>query len=347
MDRLRLSSPTHTRRTRTLYSTVATATVLLLLLCFPPEASGQSNPFISTEQNGSGAEAGEAADRSTSERGSQSSGKNVFSDFTTFGVVVPNWLTEFQRTLYSRISSSFDAVDRSGFASPAFLLLLFFAFLYGLLHALGPGHRKTVLFSYFLARGAPVRTGVAAGLGMALLHGASATAVVLVIYYLLQGALLVGLERTEHAMQLLTFGLLALFGVFMLTRTFFHLLSKRHGHSDATAKQPATGRGGGDRNTLVLILLSGTLPCPGAATILIFAISLGLLEMGLAVVFAMSLGMGATLAGIAMLTLGGRRLLLTSGAAAGRWRNFLHHGVELLGYALVTAFGLLMFLALA
>ena len=347
MARLLLTSPTHTGRQRAFYQAAVTTAVLLLLLCIPPEVSGQGNPFISTEHNGANTEAEEGGGSSADGKGAESTGEHVVSGFSGIGVAVPNWLTEFQRELYSRISGSFDAVHHSGFASPAFLMLLLFAFLYGLLHALGPGHRKTVLFSYFLARGAPVRTGVAAGLGMALLHGASAAAVVLVIYYLLQGALLVGLERTEHTMQLVTFGLIALFGIFMLTRTFFHLLSRHHRHSDAKTGQPPPGRGNGDRSTLVLILLSGTLPCPGAATILIFAISLGNLEMGLAVVFAMSLGMGATLAGIAMLTLGGRRLLLLSGAAAGRWRSYLHHGVELLGYALVTAFGLLMFLALA
>jgi ABC-type nickel/cobalt efflux system permease component RcnA len=262
-------------------------------------------------------------------------------------------------------------VRQQGPGSPAFLLLLLFAFLYGLLHALGPGHRKTVLFSYFLARGVPLRTGVAAGLSMALLHGASAIAIVLFIYYILRGALLIGLQQTETIMEQATFGLIALFGAFMLIKALLHLFHSGNAHeagseessaeaaaaADAAAGSAAAASGGRDTSTsaassgrrdtgtAVLVLFSGLLPCPGAAMILLFALSLDMLGLGLLTVIAMSLGMGVTLAAVALVTLGGRRLLLPKPGGDGKRIAVLHHAVEAAGYMLVTLIGVFMYLA--
>jgi ABC-type nickel/cobalt efflux system permease component RcnA len=361
-----------------------------LPLCLPLPLAAQGNPFLSTGEGAGQAQSAEEAQsagqaqsaagesrregaardgavREDDARGGDSPGRLT--------AVLPNWLTRLQRELYGRISGSFDTVRSDGFASPAFLLLLLFAFLYGLLHALGPGHRKTVLFSYFLARGAPARTGVAAGLGMALLHGLSAVAVVLSIYYLLRGALLIGVQRAERVMELTTFGLIALFGLVLLVRTIVHLISSHRHSAEHTAEAegsapgpadnpqaqgaraevgPASdarsgrGRGGGesDRGTLLMILFSGSLPCPGAAMILLFALSMEMLALGVAVIAAMSLGMGVTLSAVALLTLGGRRLLLPEQAAGGAKAAFLHHAAELAGYGLVAAIGMVMFLSL-
>jgi ABC-type nickel/cobalt efflux system permease component RcnA len=331
------------------------------------------------ETRGAGAAAGSAS------KGGSGGGARGGSGGSRLGGLlrsaVPRWLTDLQRSLYSRISGSFQTVREAGAASTAFAVLLSLAFLYGLLHALGPGHRKTVLFSYFLARGAPVRTGVTAGLSMALLHGASAAAVVLTIYYLLRGALLVGVQRTESVMETATFGLIALFGTVMLVKTLIQLLSSgqaggpenragtdknqsrdhpaladepRSPAPPPPAAEAASGGAAGpeagpvrkrDRGTLVLILVSGMLPCPGAAMILLFAMSMKMLGLGLLVVAAMSLGMGVTLAGVAVVTLGGRRLIIPAGGEDGRRYAWLHHAAEIGGYSLVMVIGLLMFLA--
>jgi ABC-type nickel/cobalt efflux system permease component RcnA len=95
-----------------------------------------------------------------------------------------------------------------------------------------------------------------------------------------------------------------------------------------------------------MILFSGSLPCPGAAMILLFALSMEMLALGVAVIAAMSLGMGVTLSAVALLTLGGRRLLLPEQAAGGAKAAFLHHAAELAGYGLVAAIGMVMFLSL-
>jgi nickel/cobalt transporter (NicO) family protein len=61
-------------------------------------------------------------------------------------------------------------------------LLLFIvgvSFLYGILHALGPGHRKTVVFAIYMAREAPWWGPVVSSLALAGLHGGAAIVLLL------------------------------------------------------------------------------------------------------------------------------------------------------------------------
>ena len=55
---------------------------------------------------------------------------------------------------------------------------LVIAFLYGIFHALGPGHGKTVIVGYFLGRGGSIRRGVAMAGWIALSHVVGAVTVV-------------------------------------------------------------------------------------------------------------------------------------------------------------------------
>ena len=53
---------------------------------------------------------------------------------------------------------------------------LAFAFLYGVLHTLGPGHGKVVVVSYFVSRDARLWRGVLMGVQIAVTHVLSAVA---------------------------------------------------------------------------------------------------------------------------------------------------------------------------
>ncbi|HPS44714.1 MAG TPA: hypothetical protein PK542_09530, partial [Treponemataceae bacterium] len=55
------------------------------------------------------------------------------------------------------------------------------SFLYGILHALGPGHRKTVIFSLYLARKAPPWEPAGTGALLAILHAGAAVVLLLAL----------------------------------------------------------------------------------------------------------------------------------------------------------------------
>ncbi|HMF26367.1 MAG TPA: hypothetical protein VKG24_30205 [Pseudolabrys sp.] len=69
------------------------------------------------------------------------------------------------------------------------------AALFGLVHAVMPGHGKTVLVSYFLGRPAKITTGFAASVILVLAHVGSAVVLVLSGFILISAQLVVWVVR--------------------------------------------------------------------------------------------------------------------------------------------------------
>ncbi len=207
-------------------------------------------------------------------------------------------------------------------------LLLGASFLYGLIHAAGPGHRKTVLFAWFA--GKPARPWAAAGAGLffSALHAGSAAAVVVTVSRLVRRALTLTLDQVTLYMEFFSFLALILVGLGLL---IFELLPR------------SREEGGSSSRKLILILLSsGWVPCPGAVIILVFSLTVQALGLGLLAVAAMSLGMAVTLTAVGLLSQGGRGIVnrlsrgrLDAGAALGRI-------LSLFSYLVIVGFGLLM-----
>ena len=60
------------------------------------------------------------------------------------------------------------------------LNVILLSFLYGIIHAAGPGHRKTIMFSFYLARSAPWWEPSVTGFLLAFLHGSCAILLILI-----------------------------------------------------------------------------------------------------------------------------------------------------------------------
>ena len=246
-----------------------------------------------------------------------------------------SYSAELQRELYGTLSGAMRRVRDSSRELTTLLLVLAVSFAYGALHALGPGHRKTVLFSYFMARQAPTWQAVFAGAGMGLLHGAAAVLIILPLFYLVRGSMTMTFNSLSRSLELATFGFIALFGFGMLIFQLLGLLIPKAGHGEEAKAH--------SRKSLSLLIIgSGLIPCPGAAMVLIFGLSLEMLGTGLLAVAAMSLGMAFSLGLVAFGSMkfsGGLRRI---GKRKSRLYEFLHHGLELGGYFLIGIFGLVM-----
>lgn len=85
-----------------------------------------------------------------------------------FGGGFMAWLAERQHRLNDAISEAFhDAETKHSRA--AFALILGLAFIYGVLHAVGPGHGKSVVASYFVAHHARWTSGILMGSAISLI----------------------------------------------------------------------------------------------------------------------------------------------------------------------------------
>ena len=174
---------------------------------------------------------------------------------------------------------------------------------YGVVHSLLPGHRKMLLFSYFLSRNAPLRHGVIAGVALGALHALTALAVVAVGYYLLQLSLSATVEQATALIARVTAAFIVGLGAVLLFTHLRELITERHGHSHGhkhahVDSNPAVGRG-----FLSALIVSGIVPCPGATMVLLLAVALAAIPAGIVVVASMSVGMAVTLSLLSVLTI--------------------------------------------
>ncbi len=198
------------------------------------------------------------------------------------------------------------------------------AFLYGILHALGPGHRKAILFSLYVSRRAPAWEPAFAGIGIAFLHGTTSIGVYL-LFHKVSGLLSGIAETVTFYMEALTYLLLIGVGIGLLIHTLRDLQACSH-----NAPSPSL--------SFSALLLSGLYPCPGAFLILLLAGTLNRIDLGILAVASMSGGSGLILISFAYLGWFGRETLikryLNSHSSFERFPAYLQIG----GYILLILF---------
>jgi nickel/cobalt exporter len=256
-------------------------------------------------------------------------------------------------------------VNDATLSTTGLLLALLAAALWGALHALSPGHGKTVVGAYLVgSRGTP-RHALFLGLTVTITHTAGVIALGLAILLashtivpeklypwlsLFSGLLVVILGLTILRQRVLG---LAGFGhhhhgyehdhVHDHARLHIHAAGLVHSHGGHTHSHLPSG-GDGQRVTwrslFALGVSGGLLPCPSALLALLGAVAVGRAGFGLMVVIAFSLGLAATLTGIGLLFLYAGRFLERR-AAAGPWSGLLRYAPAAAALA-VTASGLLI-----
>jgi len=218
----------------------------------------------------------------------------------------------------------------------SFWLFMALALAYGAVHALGPGHGKVLAASYFLHRGGGPRQALAFGYLTMFLHVLSATTLVLGGRLLLEASASRFVDDTGAFIQDVSYALLLAVGLVMLTGSVRRCRRKRT-KDDAP---PAPDR----RSLAGLALAAGIVPCPGAALVLIFAISLDALAAGLAAMVAISLGMGLSLSAVGMAASSCRGVVLGMMQGRERLHRAGHCLFSLAGSLAVTLMGGLLLL---
>jgi nickel/cobalt transporter (NicO) family protein len=220
-------------------------------------------------------------------------------------------LLTFQREANRLIGEHMRAI-RAGESSTALLIGLGLAFLYGVVHALGPGHGKLVVVSYFLSREARVGRGLLMGLQIAIFHVLSAMAVVALADLLLRRAF-GGAPAEVAGVRLFSYGLIALIGAVMLVQAVRRAQQRsagleidgccggahgKHDHRRDAREQAQQG---------ALSLGVGLVPCTGAVLILLYAVANDILSAGMLLVAAIAAGMAITMGGLGILSVVARR----------------------------------------
>lgn len=211
-------------------------------------------------------------------------------------------IVEGQRKAGLELRRAMIDIRSEGLASSALLAGLTVSFLYGVLHALGPGHGKAVVVGYFLGRQARPWRGLWMGTRIALTHvgGAILLAAGFWLWYGQQPAATV---EDLPAVRILAATLLMLLGALMLRdvlkRPAVQLNIASCGCNDVNHRHGFSSPGGKDKGNLAA-LVAGWVPCTGAVIVLLFCIANGLWLAGLLLVSAIALGMACTMAAIGL-----------------------------------------------
>jgi len=201
------------------------------------------------------------------------------------------------------------------------LLALALSVALGALHALAPGHGKTVMAAYLVGQHGSARQAALIGLTVTATH----TTGVLILGIVLSSVTALASEDLYPWLGLASGLLLVAIGVGLLRSALrrrsrdssrepalvgtSHGHGHSHGHSHATSDRPGHGHPHGPlppegmsrRGLVALGLAGGLVPSPSALVVLLSAIALGRAWFGVALVVGYGAGMAATLTGAGLL----------------------------------------------
>ena len=191
-----------------------------------------------------------------------------------------DWLIATQRWIYATLSA-----DLSAFAATrdwvALAAVVPLGIVFGAVHALTLGHGKSVLASYLIGSRLAAMRAFAVAAVLSLTHVGSAVVLALLAAPLVTRTL--GGVGRAPTLEIVSRGLLAVIGLWLVIRT-------------------VRGRGHPHGEGLAVGFIAGLVPCPLTLFAMFFAIGRGVPEAGVTFAVAMFLGVGLTLAAVALLT---------------------------------------------
>lgn len=178
----------------------------------------------------------------------------------------------------------------SGFSLLAWASLLFFSLLYGVVHALGPGHGKMLVGSYSVASKKSFTDVWILSLYIGVTHLFSAFILsVIAIFIINVGAY----EFANHSEKFVT----SIAGVIIFLVALYLLYKKvtKEPHISSCSCTHCSSK----NSDLAVIISSGAIPCPGTVLIFIAVFSIGSYFAGFMSAIFMSLGMSLVIGGVA------------------------------------------------
>ncbi|EKK1833843.1 nickel/cobalt transporter [Klebsiella variicola] len=269
----------------------------------------------------------------------------------------------WQRSLNLELSRLLQAVAENPAA--AGLSLLGFSFVYGVVHALGPGHGKIVITTWLATHPSKLKSSINLTLAASLLQGLVAIALVVVVLALLQlpaRQLHLSSFWLEKGSYLLVgaLGLLLCWRALkklrlLLSRPTFTAFTPHHVHHEHCGcghqhlPAPDQLQSGDDwRARAVIVLSMGMRPCSGAIMVLLFSKVIGVFSWGMAAALAMAAGTSLTITALALLVHSFRQLAVKLGQhqAPPLWRQVGWLTLALAGgVILLAAAGVMWFTA--
>lgn len=318
--------------------------VLVLVFALGPDPARAQDPFAAPAQTERHAEAPKA-ELSWTDR---------------IVLYVQTW----QSQLYRQIAASLRALKDQGAIGPL-LALLGIAFMYGVLHAAGPGHGKAVIAAYLAADD----SAFARGIVLSFLSSAAqaATAILGVgILALIVGMIARDVTAMAFTLERLSYLMIAGVGAYLIWRGVRgwlgfggHAHSHGHGHNQAHHHHGHDHVHGPDcdhsdhlalpvnrpllgdlRETAAVVFSIGIRPCQGSVFILLLSLAFGVFWAGVLAALAVALGTALTVSAIAVMTIAARKTANAMLTARPLWLDFGGRAVAIVAGLFILWIGL-------
>lgn len=221
----------------------------------------------------------------------------------------------------------------------------------GALHALEPGHGKTLVAAYLVGSRGTTWHAILLGLIVTLAHTAGVYAIGAVTLY---ASHYVVPEKLYPWLSAVSGLIIVALGAWLFLRRWMGDASPVHGHShwyDAFTRRSgsvvASGNGTAaaparqsvtTRQLLLLGITGGLIPCPAALVVLLSAITLHRIALGFFLIIAFSVGLAAVLIAIGLLMVHAGRFVSRLNPNA----DLVHRRLPLLSAAFITIVGIVL-----
>jgi len=244
----------------------------------------------------------------------------------------------WQHQLRQQMSELVRETKATGSPRPLFFLLGV-AFVYGMVHSVGPGHGKVIALSYILTQRPRLSQGVLFGNLIALFHGISGILLVLIIRLLLQKSITETMENVSRITQLISFGLITCLGLAIFIHGIYRWTKSENGNQTHSNKKNRFV------NPVLSSLAVGIIPCPGVVLVMLFALSMNMIGLGIIMGLTISLGMALTITCVVLVGLSGKSASLSMASGKKGFSIIFERLIELIAALAVTSLGLLFFCA--
>lgn len=202
-------------------------------------------------------------------------------------------LTKLQQNLNKNIAMQIKKLKQQN--NPVRLFsVLGIAFIYGIFHALGPGHGKSIIASWVVVQQRSLGTILLLSVSAAALHALTAALIVGGTYILVGKFATVSTQQLNVYLQIAGALLVIGIGLSLLIPLVYGRSNENRSDLEPTLSRQS-------ENPFVVALSIGVVPCPVTSVILIFCLTLGLIWQGVLLVISFAVGMGLSLVAVACL----------------------------------------------
>ncbi len=188
---------------------------------------------------------------------------------------------------------------REGLDLKTLLIITFFSLGYGVFHALGPGHGKLIIMSFFMQEGTTKRDALSLSVIVSIIHSSGAILLALLFQTILDSVKGMQQIRVQYGFTLFS-------GILVMGIGIFYLIRLIREHNPVPKVQTPILPESSWKKNLIIGFSIGVVPCPLSLTIMMLSIVYGVFWVGLTSVLALTLAMVIVLYGISIATIKSR-----------------------------------------